>query len=123
MAEILQGQVNDIRGTTWTVSPGGGCYMSRFAPNQVKDYYGSGAYGDQLGYPHFCVDEPGQGLPCSGTGGELTAFAGARSRHAGGINVLLGDGSARFCKQTVNHAVWIALNSIAAGEVLGNDAY
>ncbi len=123
VAELLQGEVNDIRGTMWTVSPGGGSYMSRFTPNQFQDIYGTGATGDQLGYLHFCVNEPGQGLPCTGVNGELTAFAGARSKHPGGINVLFGDGSVRFLKQTISPTVWVALNSIASGEVISADAY
>ncbi|WP_406694913.1 DUF1559 domain-containing protein [Singulisphaera sp. Ch08] len=123
MAEVLQGHVNDIRGTSWTVAAGGSSYMSRFAPNQSRDVYGSGATGDQLAFPHFCVDEPGQGLPCSVSATEQATFAGARSRHPGGVNILLGDGSVRFVKQTINQVTWIALHSMNAGELLSADSY
>jgi prepilin-type processing-associated H-X9-DG protein len=51
------------------------------------------------------------------------AFAGSKSRHSGGVNVLMGDGSVRFLKQTINPSVWIGLNSISGGEVLSADAF
>jgi len=47
----------------------------------------------------------------------------ATSRHPGGVNLLLGDGSVRFIKATVSEAPWTALGTIAGGEVLGADTY
>jgi prepilin-type processing-associated H-X9-DG protein len=47
----------------------------------------------------------------------------ATSRHPGGVNLLLGDGSVRFVKQTVAQKVWQALGTIAGGELVGQDAY
>lgn len=49
------------------------------------------------------------------------AWRAARSRHTGGVNVLLGDGSVRFVHESVAPAVWQALGTRAGGEVLGND--
>jgi prepilin-type N-terminal cleavage/methylation domain-containing protein/prepilin-type processing-associated H-X9-DG protein len=40
----------------------------------------------------------------------------ARSRHAGGVNVLLGDGSVRFVRDSVSLAAWRALATKAGGE-------
>jgi prepilin-type processing-associated H-X9-DG protein len=62
-------------------------------------------------------------LPCTGGGGDRGSYAGARSRHPGGINSLMGDGSVRFFKDTVNQQIWIQINSIAGGEVISADAY
>ena len=45
------------------------------------------------------------------------------SYHSGGVNALFGDGSVRFIKNTVNVQVWLALNTIANGEVLSADSY
>jgi prepilin-type processing-associated H-X9-DG protein len=73
----------------------------------------------------LCVNEPSRKLPCTGDP-ERAAFrdyAGARSRHPGGVNALLGDGSVRFIKDTINPSVWVALHSIAGREVVGADAY
>ena len=46
----------------------------------------------------FCVNEPVMGLPCIGGIGDRGAFAGVRSHHPGGVNILMGDGSVRFLK-------------------------
>lgn len=41
----------------------------------------------------------------------------ARSMHPGGVNALLGDGSARFFSDTVTEAIWRALATRSGGEV------
>jgi prepilin-type N-terminal cleavage/methylation domain-containing protein/prepilin-type processing-associated H-X9-DG protein len=56
-------------------------------------------------------------------GGPTYAAVTSRSYHPGGVNALLGDGSVRFVKQTVNGTVWRALGTIAGGEVISSDAY
>jgi prepilin-type processing-associated H-X9-DG protein len=43
--------------------------------------------------------------------------------HPGGINVLLGDGSVRSVKSTVNGLTWRALGTVSGGEVVSSDAY
>jgi prepilin-type N-terminal cleavage/methylation domain-containing protein/prepilin-type processing-associated H-X9-DG protein len=45
------------------------------------------------------------------------------SLHPGGCNFLLGDGSVRFIKETVNPMVFSALASRAGGEVVGADQF
>jgi prepilin-type N-terminal cleavage/methylation domain-containing protein/prepilin-type processing-associated H-X9-DG protein len=122
VAEIAQGSENDIRGTVWTTTPGGGSYMTRFTPNGFFDIYGSNVTGDSLIVPWFCVNEPGWRLPCISLFDTVNGFAGARSRHPGGINVLRGDGSVRFIKDTTNPMNWVAINTIAGGELTGGDA-
>ena len=44
---------------------------------------------------------------------------GARSKHPGGVNVCLGDGSTRLISETIDINTWRALGTIANGEVLG----
>ena len=56
-------------------------------------------------------------------GGPTFAAITARSYHPGGVDVLLGDGSARFIKETINGPVWRALGTINGGEVISADAY
>jgi prepilin-type N-terminal cleavage/methylation domain-containing protein len=45
----------------------------------------------------------------------------ARSRHTGGVNVSLSDGSIRFYRNTIAAATWSALGTMAGGEVVAND--
>jgi len=55
--------------------------------------------------------------------GQFTGLNTARSRHAGGVNALLADGSVRFVKSSVNQTTWWALGSKAGGEVVSSDSY
>jgi prepilin-type N-terminal cleavage/methylation domain-containing protein len=56
-------------------------------------------------------------------GGPTFAALTARSYHPGGVDVLLGDGSVRFVKDTVNGTTWRALGTIRGGEVISSDSY
>jgi prepilin-type processing-associated H-X9-DG protein len=56
-------------------------------------------------------------------GGPTFAAITARSYHPGGVNVLFGDGSVRFVKNSVAGITWRALGSVAGGEVISGDAY
>jgi len=56
-------------------------------------------------------------------GGPTYAAVTARSYHPGGVNILLGDGSVRFVKSTIDGFVWRALGTVAGGEVVSSDAY
>jgi prepilin-type N-terminal cleavage/methylation domain-containing protein len=51
-------------------------------------------------------------------GGPTFAAFTARSYHPGGVIVLLGDGSARFVKSTIDGMVWRALGTIGGGEIV-----
>ncbi|MHC5537222.1 DUF1559 family PulG-like putative transporter [Singulisphaera rosea] len=125
LSEVLQGATNDVRGMLWSSVPGGASFMTRFTPNSVTDYLGLTSGGDYLNNDPglFCTSEPVQQLPCFPNAGDSDAFAGSRSRHPGGVNTVMGDGSVRFTKNSVNSNIWIGLNSIAGGEVISADAY
>jgi prepilin-type N-terminal cleavage/methylation domain-containing protein/prepilin-type processing-associated H-X9-DG protein len=45
------------------------------------------------------------------------------SRHPGGVNVLMGDASARFVKNSVDLVTWRAIGTRNGGEVTSSDAY
>ena len=47
--------------------------------------------------------------------------AAARSRHIGGVNAALCDGSIRFFSNSISLRTWSAMGSMAGGEVVGND--
>ena len=48
---------------------------------------------------------------------------GSSSQHPGGVNVLLGDGSVRFVKDSISVTAWQALGSRNGGEVVSADSY
>ena len=60
---------------------------------------------------------------CGGCGPDDSAYSNAQSNHSGGVNVLFGDGSVKFVKDSVNMRTWMALGTKANGEVIGSDAY
>ena len=45
------------------------------------------------------------------------------SRHPGGVNVMMMDGSVRFVKSTIANAAWWGIGTEAAGEVVSADAF
>jgi prepilin-type processing-associated H-X9-DG protein len=45
------------------------------------------------------------------------------SEHPGGANILLGDGSVRFIKESINQRTWAGLATCGRGEVISGDAY
>ena len=51
------------------------------------------------------------------------AAATASSRHPGGVNLLMCDGSVRFVKASVSVVTWWALGSRAGGETVSSDSY
>ncbi len=45
------------------------------------------------------------------------------SKHAGGMNMLFGDGSVHFIKNSINPFTWWGINTIHSGEIISADAY
>jgi len=60
---------------------------------------------------------------CGGCGPDASNFVNAKSNHAGGVNVLLADGSVKFIKDSVTQRVWWALGTKAGGETLSSTDY
>jgi prepilin-type N-terminal cleavage/methylation domain-containing protein/prepilin-type processing-associated H-X9-DG protein len=60
---------------------------------------------------------------CGGCGMDNSHINNATSAHPGGCNVLMGDGSVRFVKQTIDQLTWMALGTRAGGEVISADQY
>jgi len=63
----------------------------------------------------YCIPIPG--APC-GPQSVANAFVLARSRHAGGVNACLADGSVRFVSNNITPSTWQAMGSRAGGEVV-----
>jgi prepilin-type N-terminal cleavage/methylation domain-containing protein/prepilin-type processing-associated H-X9-DG protein len=70
---------------------------------------------------------PGMDLDLNGkneeNGGPTFSAINSRSYHPGGANSLLGDGSVRFVKSTIDGMTWRALGTVAGGELVSSDAY
>lgn len=58
--------------------------------------------------------------PCAGCGWmDSQGIFPARSRHVGGVQVLMGDGAVRFVSENIDLALWQNLGSIRGNEPLG----
>lgn len=60
--------------------------------------------------------------PWGGVGAGI-GFYDARSRHPGGVNVCMTDGSVRFVKDSVGITIWYSLGTRSGSEVLSSDSY
>ena len=56
-------------------------------------------------------------MPCLGGGNQQAA---ARSRHIGGVHVLMGDGAVRFVNNNIFLGTWQALGTMDGGEAVGD---
>jgi prepilin-type processing-associated H-X9-DG protein len=57
------------------------------------------------------------------SGGPTFAAITSRSYHPGGVNALLGDGSARFIRSTINGQLWRGLGTVAGNDLVSGDGY
>jgi len=65
--------------------------------------------------PQYCIDTPA--TPCVATAPSFgTSMIFARSRHTGGVNGLVADGSVRFFPNGTDRQVWQDIHSISSGE-------
>jgi prepilin-type processing-associated H-X9-DG protein len=86
---------------------------TRITPNSPKGDYG---YCDPADKQYPC-DPLSTGLTSAAA---ADTYMGARSRHSGGVNVSLCDGSVRFVRDSIDLATWVALSSMAGGDVQGD---
>ena len=63
------------------------------------------------------------GLGFSGNMANMPMQVPPSSRHPGGTNVMMGDGSVRFIRNGVSLPTWRALGTRSGGEVLSSDSY
>jgi prepilin-type N-terminal cleavage/methylation domain-containing protein/prepilin-type processing-associated H-X9-DG protein len=101
----------DRRARIWNDEPGTYQINTRIAPNSASPDIGQ------------CQNFISLQAPCTNTADAMLHSLGARSRHPGGVNVALCDGSVRFMKNTVNLMPWQALSTIRGGEVISADSY
>ncbi|HEX4611556.1 MAG TPA: DUF1559 domain-containing protein [Urbifossiella sp.] len=65
----------------------------------------------------FCVANNDPLMPCAGGGAAIMA---ARSRHSGGVNAVLCDGSTRFFSNSTDQTSWSFMGTANGGEVIPN---
>lgn len=115
IGEYLTGTNGDWRGWFYTNRAGAQFMHATNGPNS--------AIGDNLlAYPYACTaafNLPLQNLPCTADANTPNNFATSRSRHIGGVHVLLGDGAVRFISNNINLATWQNLAWMADGNVIG----
>jgi prepilin-type N-terminal cleavage/methylation domain-containing protein len=124
LAEVLDGASNTMalgenvrdrkmeggyRGSYFSDYPGGAWILTRNTPNSpIADMLTTLMCGPSDNQPRI-------NQPCAGVGDSDLAVA-SRSYHPGGVQVVMGDGSARFVSETIGLRVWQTAGSIAGGE-------
>ncbi len=108
ISELIIGQRHDLRGLTWWGSGAG--FTTNLRPNDSSP---DRSWTDAS----WCDPNP-PNPPCAF---RSSAYVfGARSRHSGGINVAMCDGSIHFIINSIDPVTWQALSTTQGGETIGN---
>lgn len=70
----------------------------------------------------FCITS--LEVPCIGVYSAYnnrSVILSARSKHTGGVNLGMCDGSVKFATNNISQATWRAVGTISQGEVVGSD--
>ena len=116
VSEVIKGPrgADDIRGFSWW--GGGAGFVTYQTPNNptATDVMTGGGCGPNTFKPAI--------YPCTTTStSTLPRMQLARSRHTGGVNAALCDGSVRFIRDSNSLVTWRSLGTAQGGEVVGND--
>jgi prepilin-type N-terminal cleavage/methylation domain-containing protein/prepilin-type processing-associated H-X9-DG protein len=103
----------DGRGTLMLSGPGANTFLTFTAPNSSTP--------DTMMYCDLNIptNHPDR-LHCVRNREDGNQWAAARSRHTGGVNAAMADGSVRFVTNSINLTTWQALGTKSGGEVAGN---
>jgi prepilin-type N-terminal cleavage/methylation domain-containing protein/prepilin-type processing-associated H-X9-DG protein len=120
-SEVLVGTGFDLRGFSWWG------YGSEFTglngPNTSNpDVMESASYCGTVPPNPPCATATA-GLSSGGVYTGLGMVNNPRSKHPGGVNTGMADGSVRFVKNSVNVLIFRALSSTKGGEIVSSDAY
>ncbi len=110
------GQYNanyDLRGFSWW---GSACsFVGWLTPNSTLP--------DVTENQAYCIYPYATNPPCTAPTTVAPRMNAARSRHPGGVNVTMGDGSVKFIKNSVNLNTYRALSTTRGGEIISSDAF
>jgi prepilin-type processing-associated H-X9-DG protein len=108
--EVVQGQRSDLRGFAWW-GPASG----------IVTLAGPNTSSPDVMEPGYC-DSNAPNPPCTASSSATSDEAMfARSRHIGGVNVAMADGSTRFISNGIQLATWQALGTAYGQEVISGD--
>jgi prepilin-type N-terminal cleavage/methylation domain-containing protein/prepilin-type processing-associated H-X9-DG protein len=112
LSEVVVGQGQDLRGFSWW---GDAATFEAFStPNSP--------FPDVLFSPIYCINQP-PNPPCTSATTVLPELYAARSRHPGGVNAAMADGSVHFYRNSIALEYWRFLSTTAGVEVIGVDSY
>jgi prepilin-type N-terminal cleavage/methylation domain-containing protein/prepilin-type processing-associated H-X9-DG protein len=106
VSETVQGQGGDLRGFTWWGWAAG--FEAYASPN--------GSEPDRMQRPVDCKSDLQPNPPCLQAAGPRFNNA-ARSRHPGGVNAVMCDGSVQFVVDDIDLSAWRAASTIKGEEV------
>jgi prepilin-type N-terminal cleavage/methylation domain-containing protein/prepilin-type processing-associated H-X9-DG protein len=116
-SESVVGQPNgtkyDLRGYSWW--SWSAMFSGILVPNSTLP--------DSMQSASYCNYPFNNNPPCMTASGNFAMYNGARSRHPGGVNAGMCDGSVKFFKNSINPASWSGLCSTQGGEVISSDSY
>jgi prepilin-type N-terminal cleavage/methylation domain-containing protein/prepilin-type processing-associated H-X9-DG protein len=112
--EVLQGDTADSRG--WLTYGTANGVTTFYAPNSASSDIPS-ACTSTVQNPCTTSQSILTPAPASGISRRIWAV---RSRHAGGANIALCDGSTRFITNNIDLTTWRAMGTAQGGEILGN---
>lgn len=114
VGEFLTGaSSSEFRGFAFSDQANGAQLYTEFGPN-------SSSPDRCCNMTSWCSNRPNQNLPAVAGNCSTTDTAGSRSRHTGGVQVLLADGSIHFISDSIDLTLWRHLATIAGGEVVAN---
>jgi prepilin-type N-terminal cleavage/methylation domain-containing protein/prepilin-type processing-associated H-X9-DG protein len=114
LAEVVQGQREDLRGFTWWGDAAG--FVTSLRPNDSNP--------DVLTHGYCDPNPPNPPANCTGAStadGNALRVLAARSRHLGGVQVAMCDGSCRFVGNDVDPVTWQQLGTSQGGETIATE--
>jgi prepilin-type N-terminal cleavage/methylation domain-containing protein/prepilin-type processing-associated H-X9-DG protein len=110
-SELVQGQQNDLRGRIVGFADGGAFTAwntpnSSLPDNMLGGLVCTSPDKDPLGEPCITISNP--------------SYLGSRSRHSGGVNSVLADGSVHFYTDEIALQTWRALSTTAGDDLAAN---